>query len=350
MGPPARNRVCHQQRRHERATLYSFTGGLDGGHPYASLTLVGSTLYGTTYDGGTAGTGTVFAINSDGTNERTLYSFTGGSDGGHPYASLTLVGATLYGTTPNGGTAGDYGTVFAINSDGTNKRTLYSFTGGSDGHAPFAALTVVGSTLYGTTYDGGTAGEGTVFAINSDGTNKRMLYSFTGGPDGGNPYARMTVVGSTLYGTTYAGGTAGEGTVFAINSDGTNERTVYSFTHAGSDGAKPNPFAALTVVGSTLYGTTYAGGTAGAGAVFAINRDGTNERILYSFTGGSDGGNPYASLTVVGSTLYGTTYDGGTGVGGGMGTTGGPAGDGTVFAINSDGTNERTLVLIWTSR
>src|SRR5258706_13771163 len=115
-----------------------------------------------------------------------LYSFTGGSDGASPEAGLVLSGNTLYGTARLGGSSSN-GTVFAVQTNGTGFTILHSFTAvsgslstNSDGAAPYAALTLLGSTLYGTARDGGSSGNGTVFAINTDGTGFTNLHSFSG--------------------------------------------------------------------------------------------------------------------------------------------------------------------------
>jgi uncharacterized repeat protein (TIGR03803 family) len=308
-------------------TLYSFTGGNDGANPYAGLILSGNTLYGTAEYGGSWGEGTAFAVNTDGTGFTNLYDFTGGSDGANPYAALVLSGNTLYGTAECGGSWGE-GTVFAVNTDGTGLANLYDFTGGSDGANPRAGLILSGNTLYGTAEYGGSWGEGTVFAVNTDRTGFTNIYSsnicsFTGGNDGANPYGGLILAGNTLYGTAETGGSLGQGAVFAVNTDGTGFTTLYSFT-GGSDGA--NPYGGLISAGNILYGTAANGGTNGEGTVFAVNTDGTGFTTLYSFTGGSDGANPYGGLILAGNTLYGTAE------------TGGSSGQGTVFAVNTDGT------------
>jgi uncharacterized repeat protein (TIGR03803 family) len=176
-------------------TLHSFTGGSDGANPYAGLILSGNTLYGTATYGGSNGVGTVFAVNTDGTGFTNLYSFTGGSGGANPLAGLILSGNTLYGTANRGGSLG-YGAVFAVNTDGTAFTILYSFTAtsgsppiNSDGADPTAGLILSGNTLYGTALYGGSSGAGTVFAVNTAGTDFTNLYSFTGGSEGGSPYA-----------------------------------------------------------------------------------------------------------------------------------------------------------------
>ena len=304
--------------------VQSFLNDGEGAYAAAGLTLVDSALFGTTTEGGTYGAGTIFSMNPDGSDYQPLYSFANsGGDGGFPAAAMTLDGSTLYGTTRQGGSYG-YGTLFSINANGTGYKVLYSFSGGSaDGAYPEAGLTLVGSTLYGTTDDGGSDSDGTVFSYSVGNNSEQVLYSFSGGPsDGAHPEAGVTVVGSTLLGTTTGGGSAGYGTVFSMNSDGSGEQVVHSFSAA--DGASIN---GLTLVNSTLYGTTYAlGGNGAAGTVFSMNPDGSDYQVLHSFTGsGGDGASPDDSLTLVGSTLYGTTSGGGT------------DGDGTVFSVTTGG-------------
>jgi uncharacterized repeat protein (TIGR03803 family) len=325
-------------------TLHSFTAGSgsypvitnsDGALPEAVLILSGNILYGTTYTGGSSGYGTVFAISTDGTGFTNLHNFTRTSvpalnrDGAFPYAVLILSGNTLYGTTSYGGNS-DNGTVFAINTDGSSFRTLYSFTGlnppgtNSDGALPWAGLILSGNTLYGTASHGGSSGSGTVFAVNTDGTDFTTLHSFTAttpftNSDGALPWAGLILSDTTtLYGTAQFGSSTGKGTLFAVNTDGTGFRTVHDFG-GGSDGAEP--LAGLILSDNTLYGTTFDGGSSGFGAVFKVNTDGTDFTSLHRFTAG-DGGSPYAGLVLSGSTLYGTAYRGGS------------SGNGTVFSLS----------------
>src|SRR5437016_6277308 len=157
-------------------TLHSFTAlatytNTDGVNPNGFV-LSGNTLYGTAFGGGSSGKGTVFKLNPDGTGFTTLHSFTdvdyaaGGTngDGAYPGAGLIVSGNTLYGTAQAGGSSG-YGTVFAVNTDGTGFTTLHIFSGGSDGASPLASLILSGNTLYGTASGGGDLGDGTVFSI-----------------------------------------------------------------------------------------------------------------------------------------------------------------------------------------
>jgi uncharacterized repeat protein (TIGR03803 family) len=343
-------------------TLYRFTATSDGAFSLAGLLLSGNTLYGTAYKGGASDEGTVFAVNTDGTGFTNLHSFTAvhnrtNSDGANPYAGLILSSNTLYGTAYlGGGSGGDYGsgTVFAVNTDGTGFTNLHTFTAdeglglpNSDGAGPLCCLLLSGDTLYGTANKGGSSDQGTVFAVNTNGTGFTNLHSFTalsGGTnsDGANPCAGLILSGNTLYGTTDEGSTNGNGTVFAVNTDGTGLTNLHTFTSGGynaqfyvtnSDGA--NPDAVLLLSGNTLYGTTSDGGPSGYGTVFKVNTDGTGFTNLHYFTAttgaypnvtNSDGAFPNAGLILSGNTLYGIASSGGTN------------GNGTVFAVNTDGT------------
>jgi uncharacterized repeat protein (TIGR03803 family) len=159
-------------------TLLSFNY-TNGATPFASLTLSGSTLYGTTDVGGAYGPGTIFSIPVTGGSPTTLLSFNG-TNGEQPNSSLTLSvnGSRLYGTTVSGGAHND-GTVFSIPVTGGTPTTLLSFNG-TNGENPYAALTLSGSTLYGTTTSGGAYGDGTIFSIPVTGGTPTTLASFNG--------------------------------------------------------------------------------------------------------------------------------------------------------------------------
>jgi uncharacterized repeat protein (TIGR03803 family) len=293
--------------------LHSFVTP-DGREPFGGLTLSGSKLYGMTFFGGASGLGAVFTIDTSGTGFSVLHSFFGGaSDGRTPYGTLTVSGSTLYGMTYSGG-ASNLGTVFKMNTDGSGFSLLHTFTGGtSDGRNPYGGVTLIGSTLYGTTFGGGTGGNlGTVFKVDTDGSNFGLLHSFTGaGTDGSLPQGDLTAFGSTLYGMTPLGGAHAQGALFKIQTDGSGFDLLHSFSVSATDGQ--NPSGAVIINGSTLYGMTRLGGSATRGSVFSIGVDGSNFSLLHSFTGGATGGDgPYAGLIRDGSTLYGMTEFGGT--------------------------------------
>jgi len=296
-------------------TLYSFTGGDDGADPLASLVLGrDGNFYGTTYGGGMYSNGTVFKITTNGMMT-SLYSFAGPNDGAHPMAGLVQGSdGYFYGTTYNGGTNGN-GTVFKIGSNGA-LTTLHLFDY-LDGAYPQAAL-VQGKdgNFYGTTDNGGTnGGFGTVFDISTNGS-LTTLFSFGGYENGVNgvfPQAAL-VLGrdGNFYGTCENGGPYPAytveffGTVFIFsNEEGVGALGAIYYFGDGNDGGAPNGL----VQGSDgfLYGTTQVAGGDGNGTVFQISTNGALTS-LYSFTGGSDGEFPQAAL-VQGrdGSFYGTT-------------------------------------------
>jgi uncharacterized repeat protein (TIGR03803 family) len=320
--------------------LHIFQGATsDGAQPFAPL-IFGSNgdLYGTTENGGANYKGTVFQLAQSGGSwtETVLYSFSS-SSGAFPQAPLILgSNGDLYGTTSGSGSGTNgNGTVFQLappSSPGGNwtETVLHSFQGGSDGATPLAAL-IQGSNgdLYGTTEDGGTNGDGTVFQLAQSGGawTETVLHSFGSGSDGFHPLASL-IKGSNgdLYGTTAGGGANSYGTVFQISPSGA-ETVIYSFN--SSSGAFPQ---APLILGSNgdLYGTTfgtYNGGANNVGTVFQLappsSPGGTwTGTVLHSFQGGADGANPVAAL-IQGSNgdLYGTTEYGGA------------SGEGTVFKV-----------------
>lgn len=291
--------------------LYSFTGGSDGGYPDSNLVLDSAgNLYGTTQ------LNSVFKLTPGGTFT-VLHTFTG-PDGSSPGGTLIRdTNNNLYGTTQYGGANGS-GTVFEITSTGQQK-VLYSFTGGVDGGYPFnGGLVLAGSTLYGTTTSGG-AGYGVIYKLTLKG-KESVLYSFLGGTDGNMPEGNLTRdKNGNLYGTTFWGGASygsslcplGCGTVFEITPTGT-ETILHSFT-GGTDGSTPNGGVVRDTSGNLYGATPYGGSSCNCGTVYKVTPSGETN-LLYSFTGGADGSNPVGALILdAKSNLYGATYYGGSG-------------------------------------
>jgi uncharacterized repeat protein (TIGR03803 family) len=387
-------------------TLYSFTGGDDGGSPYAGLVQgADGSFYGTTWNGGTNNLGTVFQITSASAFV-SLFSFAK-TNGAHPWAGLIQgTNGYLYGTTQNWGTNGNNGTIFSLTTNGTVFNPLVSFAGnngqepsgalvqGSDGN--FYGTTQIGSPsdlgtvfkltasgtlnplilfnstttngsqpydalvqgkdggLYGTTSLGGANSEGTVFRVTTQGgfTNLHVFTAINSGTniDGAVPYAGL-VQGrdGNFYGTTANAGTNGNGTIFKITTNGTFT-CLYSFTaldpntSTNTDGANPRGGLVQGRDGN-FYGTTLNGGTSDNGTIFQITPTGTLTS-LYSFSGLDDGANPYAGLVEgTDGSFYGTTSTGGQSDG---------SGAGTVFqlvfpAIQSVNAAGNTLTFTWSA-
>jgi uncharacterized repeat protein (TIGR03803 family) len=242
--------------------LYSFTGGADGGGPYAGVVRDSTgNLYGTTSGGGTANAGVVYKLETTG-QETVLYSFTGGADGGAPYAGVIRDPAgNFYGTTQNGGTA-NAGVVYKLGTTG-HETVLYSFSGGADGGYPVAGvIRDSAGNLYGTTYYGGTANAGVVYKLDTTG-HETVLYTFTGRVDGGYPTGVIRDSAGNLYGTT----SAEWGVVYKLDTTG-HETVLYTFT-GGADGSGPQAGVIRDSAGN-LFGTTSAGGKRSTGVVFKL--------------------------------------------------------------------------------
>jgi uncharacterized repeat protein (TIGR03803 family) len=169
-----------------------------------------------------------------------LYSFSG-SDGSYPEGELILSGNTLYGTTSDGGAYNYYGTVFKINTDGSNFATVASLNG-DNGWGPQYGLVLSGTTLYGTTVNGGLLptvfafANGTVFSVDISGGVPVDLCVFPGASGAAFPQAGLALSGNTLFGTTVNGGTANNGTVFEINTNGNGYAETYDFSAWDNNG------------------------------------------------------------------------------------------------------------------
>lgn len=267
-----------------------------------------------------------------------VYNFDG-FDAAGPQSPLVVdADGNFFGTSPFGGSQ-QAGSVFEMKAGGglNSVTVLYSFSGGSDGAEPFAELTPDASgNLFGVATAGGASKNGTIFELERNGSafSFTTAYTFTGGADGASPIGGLAIDGSgTIYGTT-AGGGAGSGTIFALHRGGGSFtlQTLYTFSAVSSginaDGAAPEATLFLDPSGN-LFGTAAAGGAAGEGVVFELapGDSGWTYRLLHAFSGGADQGVPVAALAAdAGGNLFGTAS-------GGQGALG----FGTVFELVDDG-------------
>jgi uncharacterized repeat protein (TIGR03803 family) len=319
-------------RAQTETVVYSFRGNAFGSEPAGSLTGDSKgNAYGTASTGGNsncpAGCGLIFKGGPFGF--AIVYSFTGGpNDGANPRGTLLLdkSSGNLYGTTAEGGTNGN-GTVFQITPSGT-ETVLWSFgaSGSGDGTGPNGSLAMdAQGNLYGTTHSGGAFNSGTVFEITASGAES-VLYSFQNGADGAAPIGGPVLdKAGNIYGTTSSGG-GGFGTVFKLSPSG-EETILHKFRRSVTDGEQP---ASSLVFGprGDLFGTTEFGGAKGNGTVFVINPATGYEKLLYSFGSQiSDGIWPFAGVTLDSNgNIYGTTLAGGV------------DGVGTVYSLTQSGT------------
>jgi uncharacterized repeat protein (TIGR03803 family) len=320
-------------------TLYSFHAAPDGNYPEAGLVADSNgALYGTTYQGGSGGWGSVFQlVEQNGVwTENVLHDFTCcGNDGENPQGGVILDKAgNLFGATtqgPNG-----CGVVYEVSPAGQGKWTetvLHAFTYKVDGCEPYDNLVMDrNGALYGTTAFGSPGFAGEVYKLTpprkQGGAWKlKILYAFTGKADGNNPMSDLIFdKHGALYGTTIYGGLYAAGVVYKLapplqKGGAWTETVLYPFTDT-SDGGYPQSGLVFDNAGN-LYGMTKLGGLSSGciiysyycGVVFKLTPKGSSwkETVLHSFTGKGDGAEPtFASLVLdKKGVLYGVTQIGG---------------------------------------
>ncbi|GEM_PF-6553933 len=367
-----------QAKAYSTSDLLEYTNWENGCTERGILLIQSNVIYGTMHDEGpgettrdTDGTGIIYRMNIDGTGYTNLYAFSGDPsytnfDGASPSAGLIISSNVLYGVTEYGGTGTngiDYGTVFRLNTDGTCFTNLHNFIY-TDGASPSAELTLVGNVLYGTTKYSRN-GSGTIFKVNTDGTGFSTLYEFSKfydtnnnyiNTDGGYPSSRLIVLGNTLYGTTFVGGSNsftgftgfGEGVIFKIDTSGANFHVIHNFSlptfsnggngfgygYTNSDGFFPNT---LTAYSNVLYGTMTHGGYWNCGILFKIETNG-NFTDLCDFAGEFSGEtHAYGNLAITNNVIFGCLDDE-------IGTLFWTAtGSNLLYRINTDGTHYQSL-------
>ena len=300
--------------------IASFFGGFEeGAGPFGGVTLdADENLWGTTYTGGTTGSGTVYKIDKGSSTINTIASF-GLTGGIGPYAGVTFdADGNLWGTTQRGSEGS--GTVYMIAKGSNTITTIASFnpTDGSDiGSQPFAGVTFdADGNLWGTTTFGGLNNRGTVYMI-AKGSNTITTIASFNGDNGAGPYSAVTFdAKGNLFGTTYAGGSDNLGAVYKIPKGANAITTIASFNDNGFNGARPLGGVTLDAYGN-LYGTTTQAGPNGAdGTLFKIAKDSNIITTLGELNGIDVGYEPRAGVTFdTDGTLYGTTWEGGVGGG-----------------------------------
>lgn len=304
------------------ATIYTFddSNTNSGAYPYGTLLSAPEGLYGATGNGGAHDKGTIFRLETNGALT-VLHSFNG-SDGWAPHGPLLRAfDGYLYGSTSYGGIT-NWGTIFKISPTG-NFTSLYSLHAHTDGSVPSALAQANDGNFYGLCNYDGPYTNGTIFRINPAGAFQ-VIYAFNFN-DGSYP-AGSLVAGpdGLLYGTTPYGGTApGQwGTLFSFSTSG-SLTTLCSF--ASSPAVKEPICMPLLASDRNIYGTTFGGGTNGAGGIFKVSSDRTLT-TLYTFSGAADGSTPRFELfEAADGNFYSTTSSGGMNL------------MGTVFSITPQG-------------
>jgi uncharacterized repeat protein (TIGR03803 family) len=254
---------------------------------------------------------TILLSPSSASSTKVIYSFAGGKDGEYLDTDLVMDSAgNLYGTSVQGGDFGG-GTVFQLSpsSSGWMHSVLYSFTGGKDGGEPYKGVTLdAQGNLYGTAVTGGSGscegGCGVVFKLTNSGGGwtQSVVHYFTGGDDGSGPGSGLTFdQRGNLYGMTPTGGADGFGVVYELQSQANGSwklHVIHTFT-GGSDGSSASAGRLIVDHAGNLYGVTTVGGANGDGVVFELARAQAGAWTLlplYAFKDQPDGALPYSGL------------------------------------------------------
>jgi len=303
------------------SVIHTFTGQSDGAFPFSGVTIRGNSLYGTEFGNYSR----VYQLTHSG-SDWVLSTLSTLPKNPSPYARVVFgPDGHLYGTSWGGGPY-SFGTVFKLTPpvgicrDAACYWTVndvHDFGLGTDGQGPYYGDVIWDQqgNMYGTTFYGGTFGNGTVYELtpSGNGYTESLLYSFSG-PDGANPCAGLVFdKKGNLFGTTGAGGSNNFGTIFELTyvpGVGWTEHVLYNFQKI-SDGGYPEGGLIFDSAGN-LYGTTPSGGSGGGGTVFELSPSGDTWtfKLLYSLSGNGYG--PLAPLSMDGAgNLYGTTSTGG---------------------------------------
>jgi uncharacterized repeat protein (TIGR03803 family) len=359
--------------------LRTFNGTTDGwsGIP-GIISIPGDSLVGLMSQGGANDMGTIYTIKKDGTGFTVLHQFEE-LTGKYPESKLVYFDGKLYGTTQQGG---DFvnGVLYSINPDGSNYRVLHHF----EQHGPnqlYGNISITSNgrifgvynqfTIFGGTYRAwkvDTSGanfedfmsvdqresghfnqdplilsdDNTIFLVTAElgrhdggafsqtdtSGNIFGLYHFGASPNGFRPNPLMKASNGKLYGTNFIGGAVGNGIIYSMNADGSGYLKLHEFTDA--EGYEPNG-KLMEASDGRLYGVCRWGGPANAGAVYRIDKSGSNFQVVYSFPLVNEAYNPEGTLLEDNTgALYGTTS---------RSTTG----NGTIYKINKDGTGYTIL-------
>ena len=306
--------LSHPAEAQTYKVIHSFTAKLsDGGTPFGGPVLDRSgNLYGTTYTGGTYGAGSVYKLSPEGSNwkYRALYSFGGSTDGDAPgFGTLAIHNGALFGTTEGGLPFGVAFEVGPCTATLCREKVVHGFGNGLDGAQPIGGVVFdPAGNMYGTTSEGGSTGNGTVYEITASGTES-ILYNFAGGTDAASPPAGVTLdsVGN-LYGTSSLGGENGFGAVYKLTRSGSTWSYSILYNFQGADDGQYPVGGVIVDRAGNIYGGTFAGGINGGGTVYELSPSGDTYTFntLYSFTGGYSG--VYNKLTFdANGNLYGAT-------------------------------------------
>jgi uncharacterized repeat protein (TIGR03803 family) len=269
-------------------------------NPAGGVASDGAFLYGVTCNGGPGSLGAIYSLNKQNGAFSIVQNLTYTTGATGRNCTPIHLNGFLYGSL-NGGGSGDAGVVFKAKIDGTSYTKLYEFSGGVNGEYPEGILCHNSGYLFGTTYAGGANGDGTIFKMLTDGSSFSKLLDFKENVTGKRPGSVITD-GTWLYGMTTSGGAYGFGTVYKVKTDGTAFTKLLDFE--GQNGNQPYNTTVLTMYNGMLYGVTDVGGDVNRGVIYRINTNGSGYVKMHDFSADNE---PSGPLIIAGDKLFGTS-------------------------------------------
>ncbi len=291
-------------------TLKSFTSGTDGSESYDRFILDpnNGSYYAMNSVGGTQNGGTIVKFNPVTSAETIVWNFGSGADGTNPQGNLIYYAPTglFYGMTANGANGNGPGIIFSFSPITNTESVLWTLGTGTDGANPYGSLVLdpINNIFYGVTDNGGSNGYGTIISFNPSAGSESVVYSFGNLPDGQNPYGSIVFnssdgnfYGLTSRGGAYTGWNGSAGTIFKFNPVANTESVQWNFGN-GTDAMQPTGDLVYNPANNFYYGMATFGGTNGQGAIFSFDPTANAESVAWSFDGApGDGANPFGDLT-----------------------------------------------------
>lgn len=287
------------------------SGGNDGVYPFGSLVQASNGLmYGTTFEGGTYNDGVLFCFNPVTRQDTVLLNFNGTNGNGPQCTLIQASDGLLYGTTQQGGSAGN-GVFFSFNPVTYKDSVIFSFTGPNGAGPATSVVQATNGLLYGLTPAGGTNGDGVLYSFNIITRKDSVMLNLLNATTGSLPFGNLIQASDGfLYGMTTYGGTNNQGTLFQFDPVTSHDSIMLSFN--GTNGALPNG-GLIEASNHWLYGMTNFGGGGNNGVVFGFNPVTSDDTVVLTFNGGSNGWGAEGNVMQASNgLLYGMTYFGGT--------------------------------------
>ncbi len=283
------------------AKLYDFSEAADGSAP-SDVAVSGTTVFGTAESGGMNKDGTIWSFDTSSDTFNKLHDFSRDIDGAGP-VGVAVSGPMVFGTASTGGENGD-GTIWSFDTTSGTFTKLHDFNHVPDGSDPLREVAVSGSMLFGTASRGGANDDGTFWSFDTSTDTFTKLHDFTDVADGRSPVGGVAVSGTTVFGTSWQGGANDDGTLWSFATSSDTFTSLHHFDRGATVGN-------LAISNGTVFGSAWEGGANDDGTLWSFDTNTDTFTKLHDFSRDADGGHPFGGVELSGSTVFGTANRGG---------------------------------------